>query len=119
MSLFINAWLKLLKAQLWPEVDATVYSCKWEPGDGETGAVTTITYSYRVNNVLEVGRSSWSDPKGADTFHRGQQIVIRYDPKKPKRSYFPEKQDLDAPFIMAAVLVATLLLAVGFWTAFS
>ena len=113
MALFVNAILKLRGAEKWPETEGTVYSCTWESdaGTDAPGGVTRLVYTYRSGDDLLTGESVWEDPKGLDKYRPGDVIIIRVDPKRTARSYFPEKQDLDAPFLFALIAgVAALLL---------
>ena len=111
MSILLNALLKLRGAQNWPKAEADVYSCKWEdhPGSDSPGGIITIIYSYHVSGELQAGKVSWSDERGVDIYHRGDRIMIRYDPRSPRRSYFPERQDLQAGLLFTTFLAIGVL----------
>lgn len=117
MAMFINAMLKLRGAEKWPETRATVFSCAWEgnAGTDSPGGVTRLVYTYRSDDNLQTGESVWEDPQGLDKYRPGDTIIIRYDPKRTGRSYFPEKQDLDAPYLFVLIMGVAAVLLVGFF----
>ncbi len=103
--------LKLQGAADWPETEGLVYSCCWTDGSlSESPSFWTVTYSYRVDGELHASESEWVGQSGEPVYHRGDVIVIRYNPRRPGRSYVPERQSLHIGTFFTAVVVITVLI---------
>jgi hypothetical protein len=105
MALFTNAILKLRRADKWPETPATIVSCTWSEAAATalSGGTTTLVYTYLEDRGVQAGEAAWDDEWGGDKYRPGDVVIVRVDPNHPARSYFPEKQDLDAPLLFGLV----------------
>jgi hypothetical protein len=94
----------------WPETVATVDLQLLLPvmQVNRTWTSTQTAFSYLVADVSYTG--SFTDTTGNSTpLQVGDQFILRYDPRKPSRYYYPPARQLAGRLIVAgAVLVAVL-----------
>ena len=97
--------LKVRRADQWPETEALVYSSTWDDYAGSDSPVgeTKVTYSYRVAGDLSTGVAAWTDPHGLNTYRKGDPITVRVDPKRPLRSYCPNKEQVSSGMLFGFI----------------
>jgi hypothetical protein len=110
----LNAtWLRITGKTDWRPTTATIHSAEWislrnqmEVVDCEVGHYRVVYY-YRVEDEIYVGKFV-DFASQDDTFHRGEEIQIRYNPRNPAKSYYPEVRTQSNFLLLCALLGAAL-----------
>jgi hypothetical protein len=86
------AWLRITGEDNWVSTKATVYSCEYtdlpNQSNGEVGHYH-VTYSYAANGELYTGQFIDFGRQDEESFKRDDTFIVRYDPRNPAKSYYP------------------------------
>jgi hypothetical protein len=114
-----RSWLRITGRARWPTATATLSSREWtskEPSDDSVGH-WHIEYEYSVGSERYIGKFV-DFASGDDEYLRlGSRFEVRYNPRKPAQSYYPELQTQTYFLVVCVVmgaLLAILMLLVSF-----
>ena len=99
-------WLKLTGRDKWASIDALVFSSEYVPYQRTALAHYHVIHSYKVGEERYVGE--FDDFSVRPRFKREETISVRFNPRAPKRSYYPE-QWTDTMFFIAAFTLGALI----------
>jgi len=113
-----RTWLRITGRDRWVPAQAMVDSREWKSkGANESAGHWHVVHTYEVNGTKYVGRFADFASVDEEYLRPGQSIGIRYNPKNPSQSYYPEQQT-QTPFIVlcvvTSVVLAVLMLVVAF-----
>lgn len=87
-----NSWLRVTGKSDWKQASATVFSSQWLSKPSHQDGHRHIVYNYSVDGsyysgeCFDYGLETDEYPKPGDS------LEIRYDPKNPAKSYYPERR---------------------------
>jgi hypothetical protein len=88
-----KTWLRITGKDLWLPAEATVFSCDWadlpDQVDSEVGHYHVV-YSYQVDGAFYTGRLADYGMQDEEYFKRNDVFQVRYNPRKPAQSYYPD-----------------------------
>ncbi|MGC2638647.1 MAG: DUF3592 domain-containing protein [Acidobacteriaceae bacterium] len=113
-----RTWLRITRRDRWVPALATVDSREWTAKAGSDDAGRwQVAYTYQVDGERYVGRFVDFASGEEEYLRPGQSVAIRYNPRKPSQSYYPERQT-QTPFvvlcIVTGVILAILMMVVAF-----
>jgi hypothetical protein len=114
----LNAtWLRLTGRDQWIPTMARVYSSEYadlpEQVNSPVG-YSTVVYSYSVQGELYTGKFVDFGRADESYFKRDDTVEIRYDPRHPAKSYYPEQRtQTNFRLLCAGIGVGLALIVVG------
>jgi hypothetical protein len=113
-----SAWLRFTGKDNWVPTSALIYSCKYTELPEQTSTEVGhyhVTYSYEVNGERYIGRFADFGRQDESYFKRDDTIVVRYNPRDAKRSYYPELRTQTSFHLFWAAVGAGFGLVVIVW----
>ena len=119
----LNAtWLRVTGRDKWVPTTATVYSCEY--GDlpeqaNSTVGYYTVVYSYSAGGELYTGKFVDFGRADESYFKRNDPVEIRYNPRNPAKSYYPElRTQTNFRLVCAGIgaALAVIVMAITWWT---
>ena len=90
-----GAWLRISGRDKWLPTVARVYSCEYadipEQINGAVGHYTVV-YSYSAGGERYVGKFIDFGRADESYFKRDDAVEIRYNPRHPAKSYYPQRR---------------------------
>jgi hypothetical protein len=114
-----RTWLRITGRDRWTPATASVFSREWNskaPSDNSVGQ-WHVVYEYAVANKQYIGRFVDLASGDEGCLRPGDRFEIRYNPRKPSQSYYPELQTQTYFLVVCVVmgaLLAILMLFVSF-----
>lgn len=109
-------WLKITGKDRWVPTNAEIFSCDWadleDQIDSDVGYYNVV-YSYVVAGERYVGKFTDFGFQRESYFRRGDTFIVRYDPNRPSRSYYPDLRFRYRFHLICAGIGAGLALLVG------
>lgn len=109
-------WLRLTGKDRWVPTEAEIFSCDWadleDQIDSEVGYYRVV-YSYVVADERYVGKFTDFGLQKESYFRRGDTFIVRYNPNRPSRSYYPELRSRYKFHLICAGVGAGAALLVG------
>ncbi len=109
-----SKWLEIRGKDQWLPATAAVFSCDWttrDNFDSEVGHYHVI-YSYSVNGNRYTGEFIDFGLENEEYFRRDDTFEIRYNPRDPSQSYYPELRTQNSFLFICAVIGAGLAIMV-------
>lgn len=115
-----RTWLRITGRDRWTPLQATIDSREWisEAGSADSVGHWQVVYEYTVQGRRYVGQFADFAPEDQDYLRPGGRFEIRYNPRKPSQSYYPQVRTQTYFLIVCVVLgilfvVLMLIVAVG------
>jgi hypothetical protein len=92
-SLLSKSWLRISGKDQWASAIATVYSCDWVDLEDQVNSEVghyNVVYSYQYLGEFHAGKFFDYAMRDQPYFHRGDSFEIRYNPRNPSKSYYPQ-----------------------------
>jgi hypothetical protein len=105
-----QAWLRAQGRDRWIAVQATAYSCEWtslRQWDDGVG-YWHVVYEYSVGGERYIGKFADFASSSDEYLKPGDNFEIRYNPRKPWQSYYPELRTQTNYLALCALLGASL-----------
>ncbi len=86
-------WLKITGKDNWVPTKATVYSREYTDLPNQINSEVGhyhVTYTYAVNGEFYDGRFVDFGRQDEEYFKRCDTLTVRYDPRNPSKSYYPD-----------------------------
>jgi hypothetical protein len=114
-----RAWLRITGRARWTPASATMITRAWTSGDSSDDSVGNwhVEYEYSVDGERCAGIFIDMASNDDDYPRPGQSIEIRYNPRRPRQSYYPAQRTQTAFLVLCAVfgiIMAALVLLVSF-----
>ncbi len=115
-------WLRLTGRDKWLPATARVYSSEY--GDlpeqiNSSSGYYTVVYSYSVDGELYTGKFVDFGRADQSYLKRDDTVEIRYDPRDPAKSYYPElrtQTNFRSVCAGAGAALAVIVMAIEWWT---
>lgn len=113
-----RTWLRVTGRDRWVPAQAIMDSREWRSrGSSESAGHWYVVYTYSVDGAAYDGRFADFASGDEEYLRPGQSFGIRYNPKNPSQSYYPEQQT-QTPFIVLCVVTGVVLAALMLVVAF-
>jgi hypothetical protein len=86
-------WLRITGKDRWVPTQAIVYSCDYTGLPNQINPEVGhhhVTYSYAVADEVYTGRFVDYGKEDEEYFKPGDTFEVRYDPRHPSKSYYPD-----------------------------
>ncbi len=114
-------WLRMTGRDKWVLATATVYSCEYgdlpEQVNSDVGYYTVV-YSYSAGGELYTGQFVDFGRADENYFKRNDSVAIRYDPRRPAKSYYPERRTQNSLRLVSAGIgftAAVIVFGIAWW----
>jgi hypothetical protein len=87
------AWLKITGKNKWNPSKARIFSSEWLDLPNQVNSEVghhLVTYSYWVDGAIYDGKFADYGRQDEGYLKRDDEIEIRYNPRRPSQSYYPE-----------------------------
>jgi hypothetical protein len=108
-----KAWLIMTAKESWKLTEATVFSCEWADLPNQIDNLIGhyhLTYGYKVDGILYKGHFEDYGMQDTEHFKRNDVVQVRYNPRKPERSYYSGSRTRNSVSLIWLVIAAAVTL---------
>jgi Protein of unknown function (DUF3592) len=108
-----KVWQMMTGKESWKLTEATVFSCEWADLPNQIDNLIGhyhLTYSYKVDGSLYTGHFEDYGMQDEEHFKRNDVFQVRYNPRKPEKSYYLGSRTRNSVALIWLVIAAAVIL---------